>query len=210
MTVYGGLSLNTGSYFGNGYTSGYSSSYSGNRVASSSNLNRISKDIASGYSQDLELIQEYIQQGNIDQAFSLYDDLLDDIKSTTSNYSYFLTDSNVETILNNAYVNATGSTLLDAVDKSSASPFLSGLSQGIPIIGWFVNGDTKAEATSKLAGTNVNWKDKVAEYAGAAASGAATGAIIGNFIPIPCIGAGIGALVGAAVGCLSTFIKDVF
>ena len=205
MTVYGSIALNSGSYYGSGYSGGFS----GNRVASSTNINRVSRDIASGYSQDLELIQTYLKEGKTEQAFDMYNGLFEDVKYSASNYGYSLTDSNVETILNNAYVAATGSTLLDSVNKTTASPFLSGLAQGVPVVGWiFANGVTTAEATSQLADQNTNWKDKVAEYTGAAMSGAASGAIIGSFIPV--IGTGIGAGIGAVAGCVSTLLKDLF
>ena len=207
MSLFGGLALNTGSYYGSGYTA-VGGSYSGRtRVASSTNLNRVSRDIASGYSSDFEIINTYFKQGKTDKALAMYDSLFDDIKSSTSCYGYTLTDSQVESILNNAYANSTGSTLTTTIQKETSSPFWTGFVEGIPILGLFANGTSDAEATAKLAGQNTDAKDKIAEGFGAvlsnAGSYAAIGAAVGGGIP----GAIVGGLIGTAVGIFKTIVK---
>ena len=209
MSLYGGLNLNAGSYYGSGY-----GSYSGKRVASSTNIGRVAKDIASGYSSDFEIINTYFKQGKTDKALALYDSLFDDVQSSTTNYGYTLTDSQVESILNSAYQNATGSTLLTTVDKTTSSAFATGLAEGIPLIGLFVNGTSRAEATAKLAGQSTDLKDKFVEGLGAVISNAGTYAAAGAAIcGLPSGGIGavpgaiIGGLAGAAVGILKTIFK---
>ena len=73
MTTFnlGATTLNTGSYFGSGYSSVGTYGTSGNRVASSTNLQRVSRDIAQGYNSDLEVINLYLQQGDTDKALAL-------------------------------------------------------------------------------------------------------------------------------------------
>ena len=210
MTLYGGLTLNTGSYYGSGYSGGFS----GNRVASSTNINRVARDITSGYSSDIEIINNYFKQGKINKALNLYDSLIDDVQTTTGNYGYSLTDSQVSSILNDAYANATGTTLLETTEKTTSSPFVTGLIEGIPIYGLFANGKSNAEVTAKLAGQNTDIKDKIVEGIGAAlsngASYAAAGATIAGIMTggtLAPVGAAIGGGIGIAVGIIKTIFK---
>ena len=200
---YGGLTLNTGSYYGSGY-SNYSSY--GNRVASSTNINRVSRDVAQGYSQDMEVIQAYIQRGDVNQALALYDSLFDEVKQTAQGYGYSLTDGQISSILNKAYQNTTGSSFVNTIDDECHSPFVTGLIEGIPIVGLFSNGNSDAEALAKATGTKVRDVDKFAEGFGAiltnAASYAAIGAVIGN---VP--GAAVGAVIGTGVAIFKCLTK---
>lgn len=200
-----GLSLNTGSYFGNGISSvggGYSA---GNRTASSSNLNRVSRDIAAGYSQNMEFINLYLEQGEVDQALKLYDELMDEVKQTAGDYGYNLTDSQVATTLNNAFYSATGTKFTTAAVENTHGSFVTGLIEGLPIIGWFANGNSKAETVAKITGTEPSVKDEIKEGAGAVLSGAAAGAAIGSCIPA--VGTVVGAVVGGALGLAKTIFK---
>ncbi len=203
MTFYGGMSLNTGNYYGGGYTTG---GYSyGNRVASSTNLNRVSRDITSGYSSDLEIINSYFKQGKTDKALRLYESLFDDVKTTAKNYGYSLSDAQVQTILNNAYSASTGSTLLTTVEDTTLSPFWTGVKEGIPIFGWFANSTSNIEARDQIAGEQTDFKDKFAEAAGSVISNACTLGAIGLFGG-PVV-AGIAAAAGAVVGIVKTILK---
>ena len=47
--------------------------------------------------------------------------------------------------------------------------------------------------------------DKATDVAGYAAAGASTGAMLGNLIPIPGVGAGIGALIGGGIGAVGGY-----
>ncbi|MBR2069171.1 MAG: hypothetical protein IJ877_05350 [Candidatus Gastranaerophilales bacterium] len=203
--------LNTGSYYGSGY-SGYTgySSYN-NRVASSTNLNRVSRDIAQGYNQNMQVIDLYLKQGNINQAMAAYDSLFDNVKTTANGYGYELTDGQISSILNQAYQNATGNSFVNAVNEETHSPFVTGLIEGVPVVGWlFGQSHSNAEALAKTTGTKASTRDKLAEYAGAAIPGAAAlgiavakGAKIGLLTGHPVVG----ALVGAAVGIVAAVIK---
>ncbi len=205
-----GLSLNTGTYFGGGYSNtntGATSAYN-NRVASSTNLNRVSRDIAQGYNQDMQIIALYMQQGNVQQALTLYDSLFDSIKDTADGYGYELSDGQITSILNQAYANATGSSFVSSINKETHSPFITGLIEGIPVVGWFLNGSSDAEAISKVAGTKTRFIDKAAEVAGGLVTGIAGGAAAGA--AIGAIGGPIGAVGGAVVGGVASVLKCIF
>lgn len=198
----GTFQLNTGSYWGNGTAAigGYNGGF-GNRVASSTQINRVSRDIAAGYNNDLTIVNEYLQKGETDKALELYENIINDAKTTAMNYGYSLTDSQISSILNNAYSKTTGASMTTAASENTSSSFMTGVKSGIPIIGLFTNGTSDDEALAKLSGTQVSAKDKVKEYAGAIAAGAACGAPF--CWPI-------GMVVGGAVGAAQTFLKDIF
>ena len=201
--------LNTGNYFGNGYnysTSATNSNAANSKVASSVNLNRVARDIAQGYNQDIEVVNLYLQQGNLTQALLQYDELIESAKATANEYGYSLTDNQVTSIVNQAYYNTTGSTFVNTVDSETHSPFVTGLIEGIPVLGWFFGQSySDAEAIAKVSGTKVRGVDKIAEATGAIASGAAAGAAIGAICPIG--GPVIGAVIGGVAGALSCLIK---
>ena len=203
--------LNTGTYFGSGYTStGYSY---GNRVASSTNLNRVSRDIAQGYNQNMQVIDLYLKQGNINQALAAYDSLFDNAKLTAQGYGYELTDGQISSILNQAYYNTTGNSFINSINEETHSPFVTGLIEGVPVIGWiFGQSHSDAEALAKTTGTKTDAKAKIAEYAGAAIPGAAAlgvaikcGAKVGLLTGHPITG----ALVGAAIGVGVAIVKGI-
>ena len=134
---------------------------------------------------------------------------MDDVQESNSYGSYTINESQAASILNKAYAQATGSSFMDDLDKKTASPYFSGLAQGIPVIGLFCNDTTKAEAFAKLDGDKASFKDKVKEYLGAATTGAATGAAVGlcSFVPFGPIA---GAAIGAGVSVVQTLLKDLF
>ena len=198
------FNLNTGTYWGDGTTkavAGYNGGC-GNRNASSTQLNRISRDIATGYSSDLSIVSAYLQKGETDKAIDLYQDIIMDAKATAMDYGYSLTDSQIESILNNAYGNLTGVSMNQDVSDNTSGSFMTGLKQGIPLLGLLSNGTSSDEALAEMSGGKASVKDKVVEYGGAMASGAAIGTAIGGFP--------VGTAVGAGLGALQTLVKDIF
>ncbi len=217
MTMFnlGATALNTGSYYGSGYSSVGGYSATGNRVASSMNLQRVARDIAQGYNADIEVIALYLQQGDTSKALSLYESLIDDVKESTDGYGYQLSDGQITSILNQAYANATGQSFTTSAVDGAHSPFVTGLLEGIPVIGLLNRGSSDAETLSKVTGTDTRIVDKVAEYAGSLVPGAAAGAAVvaGTALvassPIVVPAVLIGAGIGAAIGAGQTFLKDV-
>ena len=173
-----------------------------NRVASSANLSRISRDIAQGYNQDIEVINLYLQQGNVDEALALYQDLFDNAKGTAESYGYELSSSQVSSIINQAYTNQTGNTFMQSIEGNTSNPFVTGLRNGIPIIGWFfTQHDSNADALAKVTGTQTPSRATATECIGGTLSGAAAGAGIGTLI-CPGAGTAVGAIIGGIAGIL--------
>lgn len=166
----GSLNINTGSYYGTGYSSTSSGSLTRTRSASSANFRTMSRNIAAGYSSDIEIIQKYMEDGKVDKALDKYEALFDDIKTTTGNYNYQLTDAEVESILKTAYQSQTGTSLVSAIEDNTSGSFWTGFKQSIPIIGFFVNGTSEAEALARLSGDELKLtdKDRVLELLGSA------------------------------------------
>ena len=165
------LNIGTGTYYGDG---SYGSTLTGTsgtgytRATSSTNFRTMSNNIASGYSSDIEIIQKYLKDGKTDKAIEKYESLFEDIKTTTGNYRYSLTDSEIESILSTSYQNITGTSIVDAIEKNTCGSFLTGLKQSIPIFGLFCNDVSEAEAIAKISGDEVSLKDRALELAGMA------------------------------------------
>ncbi|MBQ7287139.1 MAG: hypothetical protein IJW73_05200 [Candidatus Gastranaerophilales bacterium] len=208
--------INTGSYYGQGLVSGsasFGSATGSRRIITSSNINSMSRNTAAGYEQQMEIIEKYLKSGEVDKAIKKYESLMEDAQESNSYGNYTINESQAASILNKAYANVTGSSFMDDLDKKTASPFWSGLVQGIPLVGLFCNDTTKAEAFAKLDGDKVSFKDKFKEYLGAAASGAATGAAFGavsGFGLASAPFAGVGAVIGGIIGFGQAVCKDLF
>ncbi len=171
-------------YVGNYGIGNYSSNYGRynhyNTAASSANLNRISNDIASGSSSDINIINLSMKQGNIDEALAKYEELFGDVRESAADYGYELSDGQISSIVEKAYVRETGTSLTGSIEKNTSNPFVTGLKNGIPIVGWFFGQhDSNADALAKLSGTKAPAKATAAECTGGAISGAAFGAGIG-------------------------------
>lgn len=194
-------SLNLGTYNG-GYTSvGSANANSRTRNASSVNISRVSKDLSAGYSQNIDIIQKYLQNGDIAQAMQVYEQMSEEAKVTAQNYGYTLTDSQVSSMVDNAFGNRTGASFVQAATQDAKSPFVAGLLQGLPIVGLFSQSYSNAEALAKVTGNQTRSVDKVTEYAGSILSGAAAGFVATGFNPI-------GAVVGGVVGLFQNKIKE--
>ena len=206
------FTLNTGSYWGNGTTAVAGGYNGGSRYTSSTQINRFSRDNTASLENDLSIVSAYMQKGETDKALSLYNDLLDDVVSQSQNSGYTISKAQAASILNNAYANVSGASMVQSISDNTSGSFTTGFKSGIPLIGLFTNGTSDDEAMAKTSGQPVSVKDKVAEYGGAITSGAATGAAIGTAIGGWAFGTGtiIGAAIGGAVGAVQTFIKDIF
>lgn len=202
-------SINYGNYYGSGKSSYASSGTSAvsKRQASSTNINRVVRDIASGYTSQLEHVQLYMNQGDVKQALTEYNNILQDIKETTDGYNYEFTDSQIKTILDQSYQAYTGESLASNAISSSKNSFLTGILEGIPLIGCLLtNGNSTAEITSEVCGNELKTSEKIKEYAGSIISGAAAGAAAG--VVCPFFGSIVGGVAGAAIGLGQAVLKD--
>ena len=194
--------------------SGYSSitgsnvyAYSGNKVASSGNLKRVSSDLSSGYSQDIEDISNCFEEGNTAEALRLYKELFENAKHTVEEYDYDLTDAQIRSRINDAYKSATGLSLSDEISANTNSSFWTGFLENLTPLGWILNdGISSADGRAAIRGKSLpGLKDVVSEVAGATVSGALSVAALGALTTITAGGtaiAGIG-VVGGAVGAIA-------
>jgi len=210
-----GLGLNLGTFYGNGVASisgtGYSGIYS-NRVASNIVNQRITRDMASGYSQGFETLRSYLEEGDIDEALKEYKDLVEEVKESAQNYGYSLSDGQIASIVSGACQGTIGKSFTTAISENSSCPFVTGLKEGIPIFGLFANSHSQKEALAEANGKKTKAVHKVVEGLGAAVSGAVTGATAGAIA-----GCGVssipfaiaGAVIGGGVGIFNAIVKDI-
>ena len=162
-----GLNISGGSYYGSGSKS-TGATIGRTRSASSANFNTMARNVASGYSSDIEIIQSYLEDGKTDKAIQMYESLFEDVKATTDNYNYDLTDAEIKSILKSAYEGSTGSSMVNSIKENTSNSFMTGFKQNIPIIGLFTNDTSEAEAIAELTGQEVFFKDKALEFLGMA------------------------------------------
>lgn len=149
-----------GSVYEGSYLGGTASNSFGTRtVATSAKITRMAKDIASGYSSDMEIIEEYFRQGNVDSAMNLRESVVGEVSNTLKEYGYTLSDGQIQSILDEAYARQNGETVLQSVSNNTNSSFMTGVKQAIPIFGIFANSTSTAEATAELSGQPTNGKE---------------------------------------------------
>ena len=202
--------INTGSYFGDGQinlvNAGGASSNSRARNASSVNINRIARNLASAYGTNMEMIYAYMQEGDINTALNLRNNIFEDAKQTVENYGYDVTDEQIRNILDQSYQNITGESFALSAKNSTKGSFVTGLIEGLP--GGILSSKTsEAEANAKIAGVKTPIREKVKESAGSVFSGVASGAVIG--FGIGAFGGPIGWVGGAVIGGIWGLAKSL-
>lgn len=197
--------LTTGSYYGSGYNN--YSSY-GNRTASGANIKRISRDLSQGYGQNIDIMYDYFQEGNTNEALKMYKELFDEAQQTAEGYGYELTDSQIRSTINTAFQNRTGSTLTSEASNSGRSSFVTGLLEGIPLAGWlFADPNSSADARATIDGKEApSFSEKAKEVLGASVTSAV--AMLGlstlaNVTCTPLAITGISALAKGSAAILS-------
>ena len=172
------LNVNAGSYLGGGVSS-YGASGSYNRNATSANIRSMSRDVQAGYSADIELIQKYLKQGKTDKAIDVYEDLMNEVEASSSNYRYQVNEAQIQSAIKTAFESTTGSSLVNTIEDNTSNSFWTGFKQSLPIIGLFCNDTSNAEALAKMTGEEVSLKDRVLEVAGWAVGTAVTWLALG-------------------------------
>ncbi len=183
-------------YSGSNYSSTGKTSRTNSTTATKSKIAQTVKDVAQGYSSDLNIVEYYLRSGEIDSAMKLKDSIFDDISDVLkSEYNFNVTDSQISSILDQAYTSVNGQTTQATVEENASSSFMTGLKEGVPLLGLLANGNSKSESMARLAGTEVSSKEEWKEGIGAAVSGAASG-VVGT----AAVGAGAAILTGAEFG----------
>lgn len=148
---------NAKSNIANGYElSATSSSYS--------NKNSVS---SSSFAQQCQAIEYLLQQGRTDDAMAKYKDLYDDMASNSYYEGY--TENEIKTLLQEKYMTATGTTLVNDITTNSNSAFTSGLESSIPVLGLLFNENSSDDFVAEATGTEVSGWSNVKKGAGVAA-----------------------------------------
>ena len=210
-----------GTTFGNRLYGGYSycgtyGNYNEYQAPSSLVFDTIANNIATQYSSSIDTVRIYMEQGNIDEALSQYNEIFDDAKQTAEQYGYTFNDRQISSIVEKAYTRETGTTLTGSIEKNTSNPFVTGLKNGVPVIGWFFGqSNSDADALAKLSGTNAPAKATAAECVGGILSGAASGAAIGAGLglcggPLAPLTSTAGAIGGAIIGAIGGLLRGLF
>lgn len=148
---------NAKSNIANGYElSATSSSYS--------NKNSVS---SSSFAQQCQAIEYLLQQGRTDDAMAKYKDLYDDMASNSYYEGY--TENEIKTLLQEKYMTATGTTLVNDITANSNSAFTSGLESSIPVLGLLFNENSSDDFVAEATGTEVSGWSNVKKGAGVVA-----------------------------------------
>ena len=175
---FGSITLNTGSLSGNGYQSIYSSRgdgvASGSRVPSTMNINIVTRDLANLYGADIDKMNDYFNEGDIDQALQLYQELFEDAQLAADKYGYELSELEKQNVVSSAFEKRTNIRLNEQINNQAKSSFMTGLIEGIPLAGWlFANANSKDDARAATSGRDASPLKTAEEIAGASVSSAA-------------------------------------
>ncbi len=197
------MSVYCGECFGNGWNT--SSSGGGTtRYANSYAIKRISNDITSDYSYDIAKMNKYAKMGEMDKALSIYNSVFEKAKTTAKDYNYSLSDGQIKSILNNANINLMNKDISDSFTETTTYPFLTGLLQSIPIVGFFTHTNSSNEILAKLDNEEVPAGTSFGEKAGRIVGGAIAVAapfVIGGALSLPLAIGGVVAGINA-IACV--------
>ena len=131
----------------------------------------------------------YLSDGEVKQAIQKYE-----LVNSAGN-------QRTRNTIENRFASQYGTTFTEAAVEAADSSLMTGVKEGIPIIGLFLtDGVSDDEVKEELTGVKQKNGSKFAEWAGAAASGAAAGLCVGGLHPI-------GAVIGCAWGIAQKMIK---
>ncbi|MCD8023904.1 MAG: hypothetical protein LUE64_00015 [Candidatus Gastranaerophilales bacterium] len=205
-----GISTITSQYTGlNGITS-YGTSYSGGLYsdayvdtvkdsiensyeisATSNSYSNKSTVSSSSFAQQCQAIEYLLEQGRTDAAMDKYDDLYEDMASN-SYYSGY-TENEIKTLLQEKYLDATGSTIVSSISESADSAYTTGVKSSIPIIGALYSTNSADDFIAEATGTETSGWSKVKS---------ALGVVTGTTLSAAA-GAGIATAVSVAKGVAS-------
>ncbi len=212
MTVFSLGSVDTSVYTGtraDGIVSTNNGGSQSGKVMSTYNTERVTKNFAATHSSDISNIEKYLQAGKIPEAMEIYEELLTEAQEQFGAYSYSDEGLSYESIVDDAFALKSNTNLRfsDLITEDKHKPVVTGLLQGIPLVGLFFDSYSDAEALAKVSGIETRFTDKLAELFGGAASGAAAGAAYGLFtggaLSIPL------ALGGALLGAGQVIVKGI-
>lgn len=216
---YNGLNGIAGGYCGGwGYAGGlYSDANVGNikqsiangyeiSAASNSYANKASVS-SSNFTQQSQAIQYLLQEGREDDAIAKYHSLFNEMASNPYYEGY--SENDIKTLMQQRYMEATGSTLVNDINENAGSSFTTGLVSSIPLVGAFLDGTSKSDFIAEVTGTPKSTKGKAGKAAGVVTGmgiGAGLGALSAGLLKKGGKGAKIAGLVIGAAAALATFV----
>ncbi len=204
------IGLNGLSGYGTGYYAGttglYSDAYVDNAKSSIQNGYEISATSnsysnksavsSSSFAQQCQAIEYLLQNGRTDDAMKKYDSLYEDMASNAYYQGY--TENEIKTLLQEKYLEATGTTVVNDISANSTSAFETGAQSSIPVVGLLFSNNSKDDFIAEATGTETSGWSKVKTGAGVAATAAASGVAA----------AGLTALHSKKIGGCLTSLKN--
>ncbi len=167
---------------------------------------------SSSFTQQCQTIQYLLEQGRTDEAMTKYEQLYNDMAANPYYEGYG--ENEIKTLLQEQYMSATGSSLVNAIENNSGSSFTTSLSSSIPVLGLLTEGKSKDDFISEVTGTGAS-KASVAGSVAGTVAGAATSAGAGVLTSIA-IGAArgkktgkVGMIVGGIIGAATSLLTNL-
>lgn len=109
---------------------------------------------SSSFSQQCQAIEFLLQENRIDDAMEKYDSLYNDMASNSYYQGY--TENEIKTLLQEKYIDATGTTLVKDISENPKSSFAAAFESSIPIVGMLYSNHSSDEFIAKATGTKVS------------------------------------------------------
>lgn len=142
--------------------------------ATSSSYSNKSSVSSSSFAQQCQAIEYLLQQGRTDDAMAKYDTLYNDMASNSYYQGY--TENEIKTLLQEKYLDATGTTIVNDVSANSSSAFETGVQSSIPVIGLLFNNNSSDDFIAEATGTETSGWSKLKTGVGVATGVAASAA----------------------------------
>ena len=128
---------------------------------------------SSSFTQQCQTIDYLLKEGRTDDAMAKYNELYNDMQSNPYYQNY--TENEIKTLLQEKYISATGSSLVNDASQKGVSSFEAGFTSSLPGFGLICNRSSKDELIAEVTGTDISKGAKVATGVGITA-GITTGA----------------------------------
>lgn len=165
---------------------------------------------SSSFAQQCQTISYLLQNGRGDEAMDKYNKLYEDMASNSYYEGY--NENQIKTLLQEQYINATGTSIVNDIEGHGNSAFMSSLGNSMPGIGLLFESSSKDDFIAKATGTGTSNASKVesvlGSLSGAAVSGG-VGALTGALIGAKGKHSKGGAIAGAIIGAASSIITSI-
>ena len=169
LSGYGSTYFTGGGLYSDSYVENAKSSIANGYElsATSSSYSNKSNVSSSSFAQQCQAIEYLLQQGRTDDAMAKYNDLYEDMASNSYYEGY--TENEIKTLLQEKYMTATGTTIVNDITANSNSAFTSGLESSIPVLGLLFNQNSSDDFVAEATGTDVSGWSQVKKGAGVVA-----------------------------------------